>query len=357
MKILYTNFHEYSGGGHDTYIISIVMNMPLDTYVACPSSSSLYKKLNDIGYKNLYAVNFPGKPKEIRSICVETKKLIRIIKENCIDIVHTNGSSDNRLALYAKILSGLKFKVVFTKHNSFPINGLISKLRFKLFNDAIILVSDSIRQNIGFRVNERKLNIIKNGVDVNKWLPVYQRNSQQINLVSTAGTKDYKGWHYLIKALKTMSPLERSKFKITIAGDTPSEGKLSEIFGNDKAGINVIFPGHLDDTREILNDADIGFVLSDSIETISFACREMMSSGLPVIVSDFGGLSENISHGKDGWITQVGNVDHIANKLKYIASIDDDSLFLMKKAAREKAEENFSLDKMINETHKLYLGL
>ncbi|WP_422630925.1 glycosyltransferase [Photorhabdus tasmaniensis] len=42
----------------------------------------------------------------------------------------------------------------------------------------------------------------------------------------------------------------------------------------------------------------------------------MMACGLPVIVSDFGGLPENIDHGVNGWITRAGNEVSIHNILK-----------------------------------------
>ena len=64
----------------------------------------------------------------------------------------------------------------------------------------------------------------------------------------------------------------------------------------------VIFVGLLDDVRPFLAALDLGFVLSSRVETISFACREMMAMGLPVVVTDVAGLPENVEDGVDGWI-------------------------------------------------------
>ncbi|WP_434524387.1 glycosyltransferase [Photorhabdus asymbiotica] len=94
--------------------------------------------------------------------------------------------------------------------------------------------------------------------------------------------------------------------------------------------INVEFTGYINDDREIINymkNTSVGFVLSTNCETISFACREMISCDLPVIVSDFGELSENIDHNVNGWSTKAGNEASIHNILKLIDGVISSLLF------------------------------
>ena len=118
MNILYTNFHREDGGGHTTYILSLLENSVHNTFVACPPTSMLYRILQERGYANLIAMEFPGKPKQMREIVKNALILRRAIMEHDIDIVHTNGSPDNRMALYVSLVTRKKFKVVFTKHNT-----------------------------------------------------------------------------------------------------------------------------------------------------------------------------------------------------------------------------------------------
>lgn len=353
MKVLYTNFHSGIGGGHDTYIISLLKNRHIEAHVACPASSQLYKKLKKINYPNLHAIDFSSKPKELKSIITNTQKLIRLINEKDIDIVHTNGSPDNRMVLYASFFSK-KIKVVFTKHNTHPIKGLISKFRLKYFNDAIILVSFSIKKIIPINKENKKLSVIPNGIDLNRWQPAYQDPKQVLHLVSIAGTSDYKGWHFLIEALKNLSKDEIARLKVTIVGNMPCDTKIAEVFGDSDVIKAVEFTGYLDDPSPILAVADVGFVLSNAIETISFACREMMAAGLPIIVSDYSGLPENITNEKDGWIVPTGNVDKITETLSKILKLDSQTLLEMKHSAREKAENSFSLETMIDDTQQIY---
>ena len=81
-----------------------------------------------------------------------------------------------------------------------------------------------------------------------------------------------------------------------IAGLPPSAADLRRVEALGMTGA-VVFTGLLRDVRPLLAAMDVGFVLSSRLETISFACREMMAAGRPVIVSDTGGLAENVTEG------------------------------------------------------------
>lgn len=274
MKVLFTNFHTHHGGGHDTYILTLIKNPEIDAYVACPETSELYRKLQNLGFKNLFPLNFASKPTELCNIYKDYKRLTRLISDHKIDIIHTNGSRDNRLTLYVKLFSSNKFKVCYTRHNSFPIKNTISKLRLTKFNDCIIVVSESIYNTLPFLRDNEKTKLIKNGVDLAKWQPSYLKKGAKINLVSLAATKDYKGWFFLIDALKRLPEEQRSLFTVTLAGDIPKKEKIDHVFAGHKVLQQVTFTGSLDDPSPLLNHADIGFVLSHQVETISFADRK-----------------------------------------------------------------------------------
>ncbi|GKX53516.1 glycosyltransferase [Budvicia aquatica] len=116
----------------------------------------------------------------------------------------------------------------------------------------------------------------------------------------------------------------------------------------------VTFTGFMSEPYRALLNADIGFVLSDAVETISFACREMMSAGLPIIVSDFDGLSENITPGMDGWVTPVGDETALAALLLEMSALSPTQLTQMKQRARRKAEREFGIESIIAQTHQVY---
>ncbi|WP_051323446.1 glycosyltransferase family 4 protein [Budvicia aquatica] len=355
MNILYTNFHVAGGGGHDVYIRTLLKQSTHRTYVACPKSSYLYRSLTRDNVANVLALDFPGRLSQSVHLVTQLRRLLTIIAEHQIDIIHTNGSADNRLVSYARLLSRRHFKHVFTKHNGFPVRGPISQWRFLKANHAIIFVSQSIYQSIGFSVQSDKIVVIRNGVDTDYWRPpVTVIPSAQIRLVSIAGTSGYKGWHYLINALKLLPESVRHRFTVTIVGTLPDIATRLERCRGDWLPEQVTFTGFMSEPYRTLLNADIGFVLSDAVETISFACREMMSAGLPVIVSDFGGLPENITPGMDGWVTPVGDETALAALLLEMSALSPTQLTQMKQQARCKAEREFGIESMIAQTHQVY---
>jgi glycosyltransferase involved in cell wall biosynthesis len=87
---------------------------------------------------------------------------------------------------------------------------------------------------------------------------------------------------------------------------------------------------------------DVGFILSDSIETLSIAAREMLAMGKPLISSSFSGLRENVVDGYNGILVRPGNVDDIASAMNRFLEMSSDQLAQFSANARAYAEANFS---------------
>ena len=69
MRILLTNFHPKKGGGHVTYVNSLIrLNQHASTTigVASPRKSRIYRILKNSNYPYLYDCDFPAKLKDMR---------------------------------------------------------------------------------------------------------------------------------------------------------------------------------------------------------------------------------------------------------------------------------------------------
>lgn len=204
--------------------------------------------------------------------------------------------------------------------------------------------------------------VIYNGIDTDYFCPKpehkklrtkYNINENDIVFVSTAGTSLHKGWQLLVEAASRLDSNLKNKIKIIIAGVLPPKEIVEAYVDKFDMRNHVLFTGLLKDTRDIVSLADIGFVLSYGIETISYACREMMSMGKPVLVSDYAGLPENIDDGINGWIVKTYDVSSIFSKLKEILR-NIEGLDRFSLSARKKAEKYFGLKKFIDETYTCY---
>lgn len=361
MKILYTNFHEGYGGGQITYIATLCDHLKSrhSIWVATPTCSDLYDVINTMKVNTL-GVKFKHGLFDFRAKWHNAKILRNFVNSEKIDVIHVNGSADHRLVRLALLANKHQPKIIFTKHNSFTLKPS-SKNRLKKACNTIISVSEfTTKQLIDQGISASKIKTIYNGIDSHHYQPSDKEsrkkirqdigiNDNEIVLGSVAGNATYKGWQYLIQALST---LRDRRFRVILAGEKISEELYQKLIVANELEDTVIFPGKLDDVRKIIPAFDVGFVLSDAVETISFACREMMAMGVPVLVSDYAGLPENITPGVDGWVTPTADVDALVEFLPNIFITD---LAAMKTAARKKAVQEFDVNIFVDKTEACYV--
>ncbi len=401
MQILYTNFHKSPGiGGHSIYILSLIGALAdhHDITVAVPESSGLYRRARDIGNVYVAAQEYPNRP---AAQWRAARQLRALMIERDIQVVHVNGSADHRLVMLARMgMGSRKPAVVFTKHNDQPISPFGALIRAMFGTDHVIAVCDFVRRRVDATPYRRTgVTTIANGIDTayydrtrvavdgaaraqtdeyrRAWtsvpvtpamtgtslpgdtsaaIPASSDASRSITVFgSQAGTDDYKGWMDLVHAVASLPEESRRHVRIALAGAWPKDAQLEEV---RTAGMKdqVFFVGPLNDVRPFLAALDVGFVLSWRVETISFACREMMSMGVPVMVSDHGGLPENIISGVDGWIVPRRDIPAIAARVQQIMA-DPESLKKVGHAARARALEHFGIERFVGSTEAVYKNL
>ena len=367
MNILYTNFHPGKGGGHTTYLtylfnnISKLHSYSLNIFIAVPKNSKLSQDLKKKFSPRVFDVDFPGKPKNFFYIVKNIKIFANLIKQNQIDVVHTNGTPDHKIVMMCKWLYKFKYKIVRTKHDSLPIkqHWFAQKL-YDNYTDHFIVVSNYQYKKISNRKLQRKTTVINNGVDLQYFQPRTKSNElinkfgiskTDLVFVSVAGSSLHKGWQYLVEATSKLDKETREKIKIFIVGNYPAQNLIEKYVNLKGMQKNVIFTGYINDVRNVISIADIGFVLSIEIETISFACREMMAMGRPVLVSDFAALSENIIHEVDGWVVKRNSSKEVEVFINSLPNID---LVNLSKCAYQKAQNEFGIEQFVEKTTGVY---
>jgi glycosyltransferase involved in cell wall biosynthesis len=365
MKILYTNFHPRNGGGHVTYVLNLARGLVdnHDVTIATPATSRLYRYAREVPGLNVVDMGFTTR---VSALVRECAALKRLIGEHKFDIIHVNGSGDHRSVMLATLGMRNRPRIVFTKHNDHPLNSLGQRLRSTIATDETIAVSQYVAGLLERSPYRRHgINVVRHGIDTAYFSPpstsltVALRQQffgsgceGKLLLGSSGGTDIDKGWLDLLTAIASLPADQRDQFRVLVAGDPPNTMKMDRVRALGMTS-QIVFPGLLDDVRPALAACDIGFVLSYR-EALSFACREQMALGLPALVSDSGGLPENVSPGVDGWIVPVKNPEAIARVLTAILA-DRSLVAVMGRAAREKATSEFSLGRFVAETYAVYL--
>lgn len=369
MKILLTNFHYGRGGGHDTYILAIAKGLSRrhQIFVAAPSSSRLFEKASKLEHVTTLPLEFPAKLKDAGRMISAWRALRSLLEKERFDVVHVNGSPDHRLVVFSLMcFKGRKPRIVLTKHNSIAIKSdFVTKIRARATDD-VIAVSDSTASLVRDSVYRHcSLITIKNGVDIDDFKPsdaveiaaarkslLGESKADKLVLGTVTGFDWYKGTMDVIAAVSALPPSLREKIAVVVVGTEPSAEQWQVI---DSVGMRsqLEVAGFVEDVKPYIRAFDIGFVTSYAVETVSFACREMMAMGKPVIVSSYSGLPENVRDGVDGWVVPPHDPDSLTLALKGILERGD-RLADMGKMARAKAVDEFSQELFVDRTEMVY---
>jgi len=231
--------------------------------------------------------------------------------------------------------------------------------------DRIICPSYQLAQMIEsyYLVNREKVFVIPNGVD----LKMFDRvDNRDINHLSRYGlNKDnyilyigrltlFKGVQYLIGAFGRIKK-EHPNLKLAIVGT----GDFGMYLRNIAHGIkDVVFVGQVSSLRvkKALYENSIAVVVPSFFDTLPTVVLEAMACRKPVIASDTGGIPSLVKHGKNGFLVKPRDSESLARFIKIL--VEDPNLRKrMGSFGRRLAENEFSIDQMINKTIKVYDSL
>lgn len=166
--------------------------------------------------------------------------------------------------------------------------------------------------------NEINIEIIFNGVDIDRFKPVIHRPNFNIDILFVGRLIRRKGIISLLKAFKEVCD-EYKKCKLTIVGGGPKRKYLENFCNRLKIESNVNFLGAVEykDVDKIYQKASI-FVLPSLEESLSNVIQEAMASGLPIITTDTG-AAELID--ENGFIVEKGDYKQIKKAImEYITN-------------------------------------
>ena len=210
------------------------------------------------------------------------------------------------------------------------------------FVDLFIAPSNFMADLISQRIPEKKIYVLRNGVDINKFSPTYGDEGYGLYFGRLSKEKGVETFLKAHKILKNLIPIK-------IVGTGPIEDKLKLSFPMAE------FSGYRKgkELKEIIAHSAFVVVPSEGNENCSMVVLEAMAYGKPIIASRIGGIPEQVEDGKTGFLFEMGNVDELADKIMMLAG-DAEIRQQMGKAARLKAEQEFSMEDHCNKLMKIY---
>jgi glycosyltransferase involved in cell wall biosynthesis len=351
MRILYLANH-LNTGGITSYLLSLTSGMKKkghDVFIASSSGECLNRFI-DLG---AHFIKIPIKTKKEISpwILLSYLKLKKELSKNKIDIVHSNSRTTQVLGCLLQKHENVAH--VSTCHGYFK-KRLLRRI-FPCWGQKVIAISGQVKDHLisDFKVDEEKIRVINNGIDIKRF---YAGKDLAIGNVPVVGIiarlSDVKGHVYLIKAMKIV--LEKfPSAKLLVVGEGKMYNVLVNLVKNMRMDKSVEFIKHTDDTRVELARIDI-FVMPSLAEGLGLALMEAMASGRAVVGSDVGGIKTLIKNNVNGLLVKPADPESLAGAIIQLISNPEKAKIYAREAARSIAD-NFSLDKMCDQTERVYL--
>ena len=293
------------------------------------------------------------------SLIFNIYSLIKYIKHENIDIIHTYDSYANFIGTIAAKFSGAK--LVYTAHLESDIDYRFSPLRPKfLLRQADLIITtckDYIQAGLQCRLESKKMIDIYTGIRnfgsyvENEELSFadYQLNRENgRSIVALVGRVDVqKGHELMLEAVKRNRDLFQG-ILILFVGDvginTRYVERLRDIIKANDMGDIIKITGAVSSVSKLLQIVDL-IILPSLYESIPMILLEAMNAGKPIVASNIGGIPELIKDDETGYLFNIDDVDSLARKIsELILNPHVGERFVAN--GKKLLNENFSIDKM-----------
>jgi len=276
-----------------------------------------------------------------------------IIRNQQIDIVHTNSGVVPSGALAAKLLGKKHLWHIREWFGDFKKFWPYYSAYITRFSDKVVCVSETMASQF-----KNKTNVISiyNGFPIPE---IRDNNSTSTDLKNFLQGSDLilgctsrirlvrKGQEYLIEAIGILTKRTGKKIHLLVVGDyVPGyeyQKKIVEdLIQKFDLENRVHFLGHLEDPLPFYALFDIFVLPSGEPEPFGGVVMEAMSMGLPVIGSNLGGTTEQVKDGWNGYLFENRNPDDLAAKIELFLN-DKEKLKQFGERSKERVEKLFSL--------------
>ncbi len=235
------------------------------------------------------------------------------------------------------------------------------------YTDYLIVNSEySLNRMLSVGIEKSILKKVIGGVDCKSFLPKKQDNSDCVNILTVGRLVEFKGIEYCLDTIRKVMDTSKKNISYTIIGDGPyKEVILNNIKSNPIKNIKIVGAQRIELMPEYFKTADILLHMPISLckyeressyihtETMGRCLCEASASGLPIIATNVGGISEIVINEKTGFLIPEKDISAAAKKLNYLI----DNYFERIKLGfngRKRAVELFDWNYVFDEYKKLF---
>ena len=293
--------------------------------------------------------------------------MVDVVKNNNVDLLHVHYAIPHASAAFMakQILAEEKIHVPFitTLHGTditlvgrdktyapvvtFSINK----------SDAITAVSDNLRNETleNFDI-KKEISVIHNFVDITRFsvkpIDAFKKaiapNGEKVILHAS----NFRKVKRIADVIYTFNKIKKNiPSKLLLVGDGPERHMAEELCRELGIFEETRFVGKQQDMEDIYAIADL-FLLPSEYESFGLAALEAMAAGTPVVATNAGGIPEIITHGKNGFLSNVGDVEQMSQQA--ITILENEKMLKSFSEAARKQAETFDINNIVPKYEALY---
>jgi len=292
------------------------------------------------------------------------RRLVRLIKTEGYQIIHTHGYKSDILGLIAARLAGIK--IVATPHGFENADDWKLKAYIGLGNqflkwcDVVAPLSEQLIRDVAdIGVSKQKIRYIQNGVDLDEVETQRQRRAQNPLLLEKR--KKRVGFVGQMISRKNIFDLldifdqlqkKHGDLELKLLGDGDQRPLLEQHAATLASKDAIEFLGFRNDRLEWLQSFDL-FVMTSTLEGIPRCLMETMAMGVPVAAYNIAGIDQLLKHEDTGLMATLGDRQDLAHQWERLL-YDSELAEKIAENARQFVLEHFSGLRMAREYSSLF---
>lgn len=293
--------------------------------------------------------------------------LVDVVKNNNVDLLHVHYAIPHASAAFMakQILADENIHVPFITTLHGTDITLVGRdktyapvVTFSLNkSDAITAVSDNLRKETLEHFNiQKEISVIHNFVDIKRFAvkpmdafkKVIAPNGEKVILHAS----NFRKVKRIADVIYTFNKIQKAiPSKLLLVGDGPERHMAEELCRELGIFEETRFVGKQQDMEDIYAIADL-FLLPSEYESFGLAALEAMAAGTPVVATNAGGIPEIITHNKNGFLSDIGDVENMSQHA--ISLLGNNHMLETFGTAARKQAETFDIHNVVPQYESLY---
>ncbi|TQR19756.1 N-acetyl-alpha-D-glucosaminyl L-malate synthase BshA [Psychrobacillus vulpis] len=293
-------------------------------------------------------------------------KMAEVINDEQLDVLHVHYAIPHAVcAILAKDMAKSDIGIVTTLHGTdITVLGddssLSGAIRYGIEkSDIVTAVSNSlVGQTMELISPQKEIETIYNFVDEQEYSKKDAGNLKEIFgiephekvIIHVSNFRKVKRVPDIIKSFELIR--QEVPAKLLLVGDGPEKHPVMEYVKDKCIEKDVLFLGKQDNLSELYAISDLMLLLSQK-ESFGLVLLEAMACEVPCIGTNVGGIPEVISHGENGYLVELGDIEKVA---EYGVKILQDPILhkQISETALRIVQEQFSSSKIVEQYEMMY---